>query len=205
MVKVILHGCNGRMGRIFTDMCENDGKIKIVEGVDITGENPGGYPVCIDINECQDADVVVDFSDPKAADKVMDWCAKKEIPLVLCTMGLSGEQIEHRRRISERIAVFHSNTAIGFNLLAEIVAKVGPVLAEAGFKVDAVEMERGHNVNGAGGHNVRFLGAGEEVILSNKTYSLEAYAKGAIQVAKFMAGKPCGFYTMADVLKGEPS
>lgn len=203
MVKVILHGCNGRMGRMFTDMCENDDKIKIVEGVDITGENLGGYPVCIDINECRDADVVVDFSDYKAADEVMDWCAKKEIPLVLCTMGLSGEQIEHRKRVSERTAVFHSNTAIGFNLLAEIVREIGSTLTEAGFKIDTVEMEQAHNVNGAGGHNVRFLGVGEEFVLSNKTYSLEAYAKGAIQAAKFMAGKPCGFYTMADVLKGE--
>lgn len=45
-----------------------------------------GYPVYASLEECkEEADVVVDFASPKAADHLMDFCAEKKLGLVLCT------------------------------------------------------------------------------------------------------------------------
>ncbi len=34
MVKAVMNGCNGHMGRVITDLCKNDSDITIVAGVD---------------------------------------------------------------------------------------------------------------------------------------------------------------------------
>ena len=34
MVRIIMAGCNGRMGRVISELCENDNEVEIVAGVD---------------------------------------------------------------------------------------------------------------------------------------------------------------------------
>ena len=43
-------------------------------------------------------------------------------------------------------------------------------------------------------------GVDEVVTLSHRAYSRAIFGKGAIQAAKFLAGKKPGMYDMADVL-----
>ena len=51
-----------------------------------------------------------------------------------------------------------------------------------------------------GDHDVIFAGHDEVVTLSHRAYSRAIFGKGAIEAAKFLAGKPAGLYDMADVL-----
>ena len=44
------------------------------------------------------ADVVIDFSNAAAVDGVLDYCAERRIPVVLCTTGLSETQLQHSGR-----------------------------------------------------------------------------------------------------------
>ena len=94
MVRVIMHGCNGAMGRVITGLAAEDQELEIVAGIDV---NPGpdqGYPVFPSLNDCDvQADVVVDFASAKAVDGLLDYCEAHGMPLVLCTTGLSEEQI----------------------------------------------------------------------------------------------------------------
>ncbi|PWE18383.1 4-hydroxy-tetrahydrodipicolinate reductase [Marinicauda salina] len=53
-----------------------------------------------------------------------------------------------------------------------------------------------------GEHAVRFLGAMEEVAISHRAFDRAIFAKGAIEAALWLRGKPAGFYTMADVAGG---
>lgn len=52
----------------------------------------------------------------------------------------------------------------------------------------------------AGDHDVMFLGDGERLILSHRAESRAIFAKGALAAAKFLHGKPAGYYTMRDVI-----
>ena len=53
-----------------------------------------------------------------------------------------------------------------------------------------------------GDHDVIFAGTDEVVTFSHRAYSKAVFGKGAVQAAKFLAGKPAGHYQMSDVIEG---
>ena len=94
MIKIMMHGCNGKMGRMITEIVKNDENAVITAGVDTYTETPNDYPVFDSVEKCtEDADVVIDFSNAGAVDSLLDYCVDKKLPVVLCTTGLSEEQL----------------------------------------------------------------------------------------------------------------
>lgn len=51
-----------------------------------------------------------------------------------------------------------------------------------------------------GDHDVIFAGQDEVITFSHRAYSRAVFGKGAVEAARFLAGKEAGFYTMSDVL-----
>ena len=94
MIRVIIHGCSGRMGHIITDICEKEETVQVVAGVDAFGGAYAGYPVYRTLSECPEADVVIDFSTASAIDNLLAYCVGKKIAAVICTTGLSEEQLQ---------------------------------------------------------------------------------------------------------------
>ncbi len=141
MVKLIMHGCNGRMGQMIVSVVNDDERIKIVAGVDKFGGQKNDFPVFESIDKCDvDADVIVDFSNSEAVDGLLDYCVNKDLPCVLCSTGLSDEQLKKVEECSKKIAILRSaNMSIGVNTLMKILSQISPVLAEAGFDIEIVE------------------------------------------------------------------
>ena len=84
MVRIIMSGCNGHMGQVISGLVEKDADAEIVAGIDIVDNRDNGYPVFTDIDTCDvEADAMIAFSSAKATDKVLEYCAKKKLPLVL--------------------------------------------------------------------------------------------------------------------------
>ncbi len=140
-VRIILSGCNGRMGRVVSGLCEKDPDANIVAGIDVTGGESGSFPVFTDINSCStEADVIIDFSLPSGTDKLLDYAVSRSIPVVLCTTGLSDTQLDKVRKASEKTAILRSaNMSVGVNALIKILKEVSPVFAEAGFDIEIIE------------------------------------------------------------------
>ena len=87
MIRIIMHGCNGRMGQMISDICKEEEEVKIVAGIDVAEVQNLSYPVFTDITKCDvKADVMIDFSTAKAADAVLDYCVEKQLPLVFCRL-----------------------------------------------------------------------------------------------------------------------
>lgn len=141
MIRVIMHGCNGRMGQNITRLAKDDKDIEIVAGIDPFDEGKNDYPVFKTISECNvDADVVIDFALATAVDALLDYCLDKNLPVVLCTTGLNDEQLKRVEDASKKIAVLKSaNMSLGINLLIKLLKENAPVLAEAGFDIEIVE------------------------------------------------------------------
>ena len=141
MVKVIMHGCNGHMGQVITQLVEKDPEIEIVAGIDLNDCRDNGYPVFTDIWTCDvQADAVIDFCTAKATDTLLEYCEKRQIPVVLCTTGLTDEQIKKVEETSKHVAVLKSaNMALGINLLMKLVKEAAQTLAAAGFDMEIVE------------------------------------------------------------------
>ena len=142
---MLLVGCNGRMGKVITELAAGDADIEITAGVDVAGECAGKYPVVSSFDEvAADVDVIVDFSSPKVFDAMLDYALANKLPVVVCTTGLSEEQIARLDSAVEQIAVLRSaNMSLGVNLLIKLVKEAAQTLAKAGFDIEIVE--RHHN------------------------------------------------------------
>ena len=141
MVKIIMHGCNGRMGQMITGIVSEDPDAEIVAGIDINDSIKNTYPTFKSLDECNvEADVLIDFGNAKAVDHQIDWCVEHKVPFVSCTTGLTEETVGKIKKASEEIAVLKSaNMSLGINLLMKILKDNAAVLTEAGFDVEIVE------------------------------------------------------------------
>lgn len=251
MVRIIMHGCNGKMGQVISRLVAEDAEAELVAGVDAWDDGHNPYPVFDRIGACTaEADCIIDFSAAAAVDGLLDYCVEKKIPCVLCTTGLSPEQLEKVKLASEKVAILKSaNMSLGINLLLKLVKKAADVLAPAGFDIEIVEKHHNLKVDAPSGtalaladsineemggaygyvydrsgrrekrpkkeigisairggtivgdHDVIFAGSDEVITFSHSAYSKGVFGKGAVQAAKFLAGKPTGAYDMSNVIE----
>ena len=251
MVKMIMHGCCGAMGHVITGLAAEDGEIRIVAGIDVREGTDLGYPVFPSLDQCSmEADVIVDFASPKAVDGLLAYSCKKQVPVVLCTTGLSGEQLAAVEKASQVTAILRSaNMSLGVNLLLKLVGEAARVLAGSGFDMEIVEKHHNQKVDAPSGtalaladsinesmgnaysyvydrsqvrkkrdskeigisavrggtivgdHEVIYAGADEVIEFKHTAYSKTVFGKGAVEAAKFLAGKPAGRYDMSDVIQ----
>lgn len=145
MIKMLMHGCNGKMGRMITEIVRNDESAVIAAGVDTYTGIPNDYPVFDSLEKCDvDADVVIDFSNAGAVDSLLEYCKDRKLPVVLCTTGLSEKQLKKVEEVSKTTAVLKSaNMSLGINLLLKLLKDAAKVLAPSGYDVELVE--RHHN------------------------------------------------------------
>ncbi|CCY98563.1 dihydrodipicolinate reductase [Ruminococcus sp. CAG:17] len=250
MVKIIMNGCNGHMGQVISGIVEKDPDAEIVAGIDIADQGKNSYPVFTDIDTCQvEADAIIDFSSAKATDKLLEYSAARQIPVVLCSTGLSEEQLAKVEETSKKVAVLKSaNMSLGINTLLKLVQDAAKVLATAGFDMEIVEKHHRLKVDAPSGtalaladsineamdnkyhyvydrsqkrekrddkeigisavrggtivgeHEIIFAGQDEVIEFKHTAYSKAIFGKGAVEAAKFLAGKPAGRYDMSDVI-----
>lgn len=153
MVKIIMHGCNGKMGQVITDMVKNDDTAEIVAGIDVVDNRDNGYPVFTDIDVCDvTADVIIDFAAAVAVDKLLDYSVKHKIPVVLCTTGLSEAQIAKVEEASRKVAVLRSaNMSLGINTLMKLLKEAANIFAPAGYDIEIVEKHHNQKVDAPSG------------------------------------------------------
>lgn len=153
MTKVIMHGCNGKMGQTITSLIAPDDEIEIAAGVDARDEGKNSYPVFESIEACTvEADVVIDFSVASAVDGLLDYCAAHKVPCVLCTTGLSEAQLAKVKTTAEKTAVLKSaNMSLGINMLLKLLKEAAQILSPAGFDIEIVEKHHSQKVDAPSG------------------------------------------------------
>ena len=251
MVRAIMHGCNGRMGRVVSELVKADDGIEFVAGVDSYTGCTNDYPVFESIDKCEvEADVIIDFSNASAVDGLLDYCVEKQVPVVLCSTGLSEEQLQKVEDASKKVAVLKSaNMSLGINLLLKLLQSATKVLAPAGFDIELVEKHHNQKLDAPSGtaialadsinesmdnayeyvydrsqvrkkretkeigisavrggtivgeHEVIYAGTDEVIEFKHTAYYRTVFGKGAVEAAKFLAGKEAGRYDMSDVIQ----
>lgn len=175
MVRMIMHGCNGKMGQVITKIVKDDPNTEMVAGVDKYLGIKNDYPVFDDINKCDvEADVVLDFSNAAAVDGLLDWCIEKKMPVVLCTTGLSDEQLEKVQEASKKTAVLKSaNMSLGINLLMKLLQDAAKVLANAGFDIELVEKHHNQKVDAPSGTAIALADSINEALNNEYCYTYD--------------------------------
>ena len=245
-----MHGCNGHMGKVISELVAKDDAIEIVAGIDLNTDENFGYPVFANIMDCDvEADAIIDFSVAVAVDALLDFVKEKGIPVVLCTTGLSDEQLAKVEEVSKDVAVLKSaNMSLGINTLMKLLKMATEVLADRGYDIEIVEKHHNQKLDAPSGtalaladvinetkdnryeyvfdrsqkrekrsdneigisavrggtivgqHDVIYAGTDEVIEIQHTAYSKAVFAKGAIDAAKFLAGKGPGMYDMSDVI-----
>ncbi len=186
MVKIIMNGCNGRMGRIITELVSKEENAEIVAGVDVYTGVENKYPVFTSIEECDvKADVIVDFSLPTGTDKVLDYAVKTGTPVVLCTTGLSDEQIVRVKEVSEKVAILRSaNMSVGVNLLLKVLHDVAPQLAAAGFDIEIVEKHHNQKKDAPSGTAIALADAINDSLNNEYEYAYDRSSRSESRPVK---------------------
>ena len=250
MINVIMHGCNGKMGRVVTDIVKKEDGVQMIAGVDAYTGIANEYPVFDSIEKCDiKGDVIIDFAAAAAVDGLIEYAVKTKTPVVLCTTGLSAEQLQKVEDASKQVAILKSaNMSLGINTLMKILKLTTELIGQRGFDIEIVEKHHNQKVDAPSGtalaladcinqvlnneydyrfdrssvrekrpkkeigisavrggtivgeHEVIFAGTDEVIEIKHTAYSKAIFAKGAVDAAKFLAGKGPGMYNMADVL-----
>lgn len=144
MLKIALSGCNGRMGRVISDIVASKQDMEIVAGFDINTERHADFPVYADPFEFSGkCDVIIDFSNASSTEHLLAYCEQHNTPIVICTTGHSPEQLQNIRTASAKFPIFRSgNMSIGINLMIELLRQSASVLGE---NYDVEIIEKHHN------------------------------------------------------------
>lgn len=259
-IRIAVHGAAGRMGRRVVALAREDAELQIVAALEapkhpqlgmdagrVAGIDPIGVILSTDLGTAK-PEVLIDFSVPEAADRLIPICADRQIGLVFATTGVSAEQMARLREAAQQIPVLQApNMSLSVNLGMKLVELAAQALKDHDADVEIIErhhrfkedapsgtalafgrliaqkMGQTQHVHGRQGrpgrrpheeigyhavrvgddpgqHTIVFGMLGELLEITVRATSRDCYARGALAAAKFLAGKPPGWYSMQEVL-----
>lgn len=151
MINILLCGSEGKMGRAVKNAAEGS-DVFIAACVDpfLKGkETENAFSSFDDVKGSFDC--IIDFSHPSVTDSLIAYAKRTNTPAVICTTGLSENQIAEIHKLSETSAVFFSaNMSLGVNLLVELCKKAALLLGED-FDIEIIEKHHNQKVDAPSG------------------------------------------------------
>jgi 4-hydroxy-tetrahydrodipicolinate reductase len=150
MIRLIVNGAGGRMGRRIIALATEDKELAVVGAFEradhpelgrdagaLAGVNPLG--VALTPRRVVAADVAVDFSHADSALAMIDWCAEQGIGLVVGTTGMGAEGARRLDAAARKVpCLLAANMSLGVNVLLRVVRDVAAALGDA-YDVEIVE------------------------------------------------------------------
>lgn len=152
-MKILLHGCNGKMGQVMTRILTAEDDMEVVAGVDI---NPtkckNAYPVYASLGEVKESpDILIDFSHRTSLDAILNYGLASNVPLLICTTGFAPEEKQKMADASKHVPILNSaNMSLGVNLILSLVKQAAAVLHET-FDIEIVEKHHNQKVDSPSG------------------------------------------------------
>ncbi len=178
MTRILLSGCNGRMGRVITEICAAKPEVEIVAGLDVNAVQLSTYPVYAHAAEFTgDCDVVIDFSNAAVTEELLTYCTARKLPVVICTTGHSADQLATIDKAAAEIPVFRSgNMSIGINLMMDLLRKCASVLG-ADYNVEIVEAHHNQKLDAPSGTALMLADAVSEALPYETEYTYDRHER----------------------------
>lgn len=175
MIKVLINGCNGRMGQVLAREIDRFPNLLLTCGFDINDDGKNTFPVYSNIDDIKERpDVIVDFSIPVATFNILKYAKKENVPVVIATTGFTKEQLDEIKEISKSIPVFQSsNMSFDINLMKKVVAEVAKNLK--GTDIEIVETHHNRKVDAPSGTAVLLADAINEVMDEKLEYNFNRH------------------------------
>ena len=172
MIKAILNGCNGKMGRVVSEEVSKVSDIQIVAGIDKNPQpSPYGYPVFENVDMFEGkADLIIDFSRPDSIPVLVSYAERTKTALMVATTGLGKEHTELLEQAAKTVPVFHTaNMSLGVNLVKDICCRVASVLSE-GFDIEITEFHHNQKADAPSGTALMLAKAIKETLDQNREF-----------------------------------
>ncbi len=153
MIKAILNGCNGKMGKAISEEVSKSSDIEIVAGIDKAIEATAfGYPTFTDVRQFDGkADVIIDFSRPESVKSLAPYAIDSKTSLIVATTGLKEEHDKLLSQAAKTVSVFHTaNMSLGVNLVKDICYRLARVLS-GDFDVEITEFHHNQKADAPSG------------------------------------------------------
>ncbi len=158
MLQIIVHGCEGKMGKILTQTAQDCGSVQVAAGIDARCQegyslsNPVSFPCYSEFSHCRtEADAVVDFSNPACLAPLLAFCTERKLPLVIATTGFQPEELSAIEKAAETIPIFRSaNMSLGINVMARML-RLAAANLEKDFNIEIIEKHHNKKVDSPSG------------------------------------------------------
>ena len=150
MLKILLSGACGRMGRQVANLAEDEQAV-IACGVDVHVEQWSDFPVYPSFSLVQEeADVIVDFSRPESLSALLDYAKVHHLPVVLASTGYNEEDLAAIRAAAKEIPIFRSaNLSLGVYVLKTLAHQAARLLP--GFDIEIIEKHHNQKIDAPSG------------------------------------------------------
>ena len=184
MTKIILNGCNGKMGMAVSRLVNDRDDCEIIAGVDLRTEVQREFPVLGSIKNVKNGDVIIDFSHPSCLPDLLEYAVTTKTPIVVATTGLSEADIENVKSASKAVPVFFTfNMSLGINLLVELSKTASKVLGDH-FDIEIIEKHHNQKIDAPSGTAIMLANAINEVNDGKYVYEYNRQAKREKRDAK---------------------
>lgn len=202
MIKVLINGCNGKMGQVLVNEITHTPDVEILCGVDKIDTGDNNFPVFTNTSEINVIpDVIIDFSVPVSTFNILEFAKEKQIPIVIATTGFSEEEIDKIQKYSEILPIFKSaNMSYEINLLSKLVADIAKKLPDT--DIEIVETHHNRKLDAPSGTALILADSINKALNNEKTYEFNRHAKRErrpkkeIGIHSIRGGNECGKHTV---------
>lgn len=176
-MKVLINGCNGKMGQEVAKQIRLLEEVEVLCGVDKTDSGDNAFPVFTDIKDIDlIPDVIIDFSIPIATFNILEFAKKNNIPIVIATTGFNEKELEKIEETSKIIPVFRSaNMSYEINLMSKIVCEVATRLRDA--DIEIIETHHNRKVDSPSGTALLLAKDINKALDNEKEFVYERHSK----------------------------
>lgn len=169
MLKILVNGCNGKMGNVVCELISNSSTMEVIAGVDKNSSNSYNFPVFSNINEINvKPDAIIDFSLPVATLNILEYAKNNKIPMVIATTGFNENESKIIRDASKIIPIFQSaNMSFDIMIMKKLVSWLAPLLENT--DIEIIEAHHNRKVDSPSG-TAQMLADSINNALDNKLY-----------------------------------
>lgn len=143
MIKVLINGCNGKMGQVVSELAKKDEEIEVVAGFDIS-QRKDDYPIFTKLEDIDaNPDVIIDFSVPQATFNILKYALDTNTPIVIATTGFTDEENKKIEEMSKKVAIFKSaNMSFDVTMMKNLLKQIAPKLEGTDIEITEVHHNR---------------------------------------------------------------
>lgn len=178
MTKIIITGACGKMGKVIQDIVSKRDDCVVVAGVDKYNDNARPFPVYDTISDVkEEADVVIDFSNPSLLDDLLQYGKSTSTALVIATTGFDDCQKNKIKEASNECPVFFTyNYSLGINLLVNLAKKAVQILGDE-FDIEIIEQHHNQKIDAPSGTALMLADAINEELEKPMKYEYDRHSK----------------------------